>query len=171
MPLETAGKQIKETRKAAPFEKEFIRKDGTRVPVLIGIVGPPTPWRGCTLFRVGSHRAEADRTRPGPVDDRTVRDAGFGSGRQFLGWIWTECCTFINPAALQMLGYAAEECQGRNMHDLIHYKSAAGEPISRDACQVSNAVRKYVGMRRIMTWCGGRTALRSMWSTRRVRLW
>lgn len=32
------------------------------------------------------------------------------------------CCTFINRAAMQMLGYQlAEECVGRNMHDLIHH--------------------------------------------------
>ena len=37
-------------------------------------------------------------------------------------------CTYANPAALQMLGYAADEVLGRNMHELIHHSHPDGSP-------------------------------------------
>jgi two-component system cell cycle sensor histidine kinase/response regulator CckA len=127
-----AGKQIQETRKAAPFEKEFFRKDGSRVPVLIGIVGPPTPGGDALCFVLDlSERKQTEQDMDRLMIERfamldSVADGVFGMDRD-------GSCTFINPAALQMLGYEAEECQGRNMHDLIHYQSAAGVAISREA--------------------------------------
>jgi PAS domain S-box-containing protein len=84
-----AARQIQETRKAAPFEKEFFRKDGSRAGYRRNCWAVHA-GSGRAVFRIGSHGAEADRTRPGPVDDRTIRDAGFDGGRHFWvghGWL------------------------------------------------------------------------------------
>jgi two-component system cell cycle sensor histidine kinase/response regulator CckA len=141
-----AGKQIQETQKAAPFEKEFFRKDGTRVPVLIGILGPPTAGAEALCFVLDlSERKQTEQDLDRLMIERfamldSVADGIFGMDMDGL-------CTFINPAAMQMLGYEAEECLGRNMHDLIHYQSVTGEPCSREACPVSDAVRRCVGIR------------------------
>lgn len=43
-------------------------------------------------------------------------------------------CTYANPAALQMLGYAAGEVLGRNMHELIHHSHPDGSPFPQSAC-------------------------------------
>jgi two-component system, cell cycle sensor histidine kinase and response regulator CckA len=141
-----AARQIEETRKAAPFEKEFFRKDGTRVPVLIGILGPAAPGAEALCFVLDlTERKQTEQDLDRLMIERFAMLDSVADG--IFGLDMEGNCTFINPAALEMLGYEGEECVGRNMHDLIHYKSATGEPISRKACQVSNAVRKCVGMR------------------------
>ncbi len=42
--------------------------------------------------------------------------------------------TFINPAALAMLGYATEEVIGAPIHALMHHSYPDGGPYSKDAC-------------------------------------
>ncbi|AHE99172.1 sensor domain-containing protein [Thioalkalivibrio paradoxus] len=51
-------------------------------------------------------------------------------------------CTFMNPAALKMLGFTQEEVIGRDPHTLFHYRRADGEPSdAREACPVHQTVR------------------------------
>jgi diguanylate cyclase (GGDEF)-like protein/PAS domain S-box-containing protein len=51
-------------------------------------------------------------------------------------------CTFVNPACLQILGYAtAQPLIGRNMHSLIHHTHADGRPMPEAECQIFKAVR------------------------------
>lgn len=50
-------------------------------------------------------------------------------------------CTFINPAALQMLGYKQEEVLGRDLHALIHHTRADGSPYPVEESPIRNAVR------------------------------
>ena len=42
--------------------------------------------------------------------------------------------TFVNPAALKMLGFEARELMGQNLHTLIHYKKADGPPHLEEEC-------------------------------------
>jgi PAS domain S-box-containing protein len=44
--------------------------------------------------------------------------------------------TFANPAALQLLGYAAAEFIGQPQHALIHHTRADGTPYLRDTCPI-----------------------------------
>ena len=49
-------------------------------------------------------------------------------------------CTFVNPACVQMLGYASEkDLLGRNMHDLIHHTFPDGTSYAKEDCLVRNA--------------------------------
>ena len=43
-------------------------------------------------------------------------------------------CTFVNKAALDMLGYTHDDLLGRNMHELIHHTYPDGTPYPRSAC-------------------------------------
>lgn len=43
-------------------------------------------------------------------------------------------CTFINKAALEMLGYTREQCLGKNMHELVHYKYLDGVEYPASNC-------------------------------------
>ncbi len=43
-------------------------------------------------------------------------------------------CSYVNPAALGMLGYAASEVIGRNMHELIHHSHPDGSHFSQSSC-------------------------------------
>ncbi len=48
-------------------------------------------------------------------------------------------CTFINRAALEMLGYSEEEALGANMHRLIHHSYENGRPYFEKDCPVFKA--------------------------------
>ena len=50
-------------------------------------------------------------------------------------------CTFINAAALRVLGYELDEVLGRNMHDLIHHTRPGGSPYPREDCPLLESVR------------------------------
>ena len=50
-------------------------------------------------------------------------------------------CTFINPAALQMLDYKPEEVLGRNLHALIQHTRADGSPYPAEESLIRSAVR------------------------------
>lgn len=50
-------------------------------------------------------------------------------------------CTFVNEAALAMLGYARDELLGRETHSLIHHTHADGSAYPAGACPVYDAFR------------------------------
>ncbi len=54
-------------------------------------------------------------------------------------------CTFINKAATQMLGYEREECLGKNMHQLIHYKKSNGEIYPEAECPIFISKNAFTG--------------------------
>ena len=45
-------------------------------------------------------------------------------------------CTFVNRAALQMLGFTAEELVGKNMHEMVHHHFPDGRVYPREECIV-----------------------------------
>ena len=51
-------------------------------------------------------------------------------------------CVFINRAGAQMLGFAAEEVMGRNMHALTHHSHPDGRPYADSDCPIFNAFRQ-----------------------------
>ena len=51
-------------------------------------------------------------------------------------------CTFVNRAALGMLGFAAEDLLGRNMHEMIHHHRPDGSVYPAEECSVYNVFRK-----------------------------
>jgi PAS domain S-box-containing protein len=51
-------------------------------------------------------------------------------------------CTFINPAALRMLGYRPATVLGRNMHELVHHSHADGRHYPECECPIFNAFRR-----------------------------
>src|SRR5579871_2805356 len=141
-----AVRRVEETGKAVPFEKEYFRKDGTRVPVLVGIVTlsqQPTLRMGIVLDQTETRQAARDLDRL--MIERfamldSVGDGIYGLDREGL-------CTFINAAGAEMLGYTAEECQGLNMHALVHSRHADGAPYPAETCPVLTAFRTGVGVR------------------------
>jgi len=55
------------------------------------------------------------------------------------------CCTFINQAALRMLGYEQDECLGQNMHTLIHHTHQDGRPYPESECPIFQSKREGAG--------------------------
>ncbi len=50
-------------------------------------------------------------------------------------------CTFVNEAALAMLGYTRDELLGRDTHSLIHHSHADGSAYPAAGCAIHNAFR------------------------------
>jgi diguanylate cyclase (GGDEF)-like protein/PAS domain S-box-containing protein len=64
-------------------------------------------------------------------------------------------CTFVNPAAISMLGYTREELMGREVHPLIHHTRADGRPYPKDQCPMFHAVLEGKATRtnNEVLWC------------------
>jgi PAS domain S-box-containing protein len=50
-------------------------------------------------------------------------------------------CTFVNPAAVRMLGHRTEAVLGRNMHGLVHHSHADGRHYPECDCPIFKAFR------------------------------
>ena len=136
-----AVKQIEEIGKVTPFEKEYFRKDGTRVPVLVGIVAASESGPDSLSFIVDlTERKQAEKDLDRLMIERfamldSIADGIYGQDTEGL-------CTFINAAGARMLGFEPAECHGQNMHNLVHSKRADGSPYAAEDCPVVDALRK-----------------------------
>ncbi len=54
-------------------------------------------------------------------------------------------CTFINSSALKMLGYTYEDCIGKNIHSLIHYKRTNGALYPEADCPICKTLNVKEG--------------------------
>jgi|GEM_PF-2738957 len=70
-------------------------------------------------------------------------------------------CTFINRAALEILGYQDKEVIGQEMHQLIHHSHGDGSPYPVGDCPIYNAFRSGQGVRvdNEFLWCQDGAAL------------
>ncbi|MEA2025704.1 MAG: adenylate/guanylate cyclase domain-containing protein [Chloroflexota bacterium] len=56
------------------------------------------------------------------------------------------CCTFINPAAVKLLGFRdQDELMGRQMHELVHHTRPDGSPYPTQECRIYQALREKRG--------------------------
>jgi PAS domain S-box-containing protein len=99
----------------------FLMEDGRRKAMLSLI-------RDITQRKQDQALLDAERLRIAAIIEATTEGI-FGMDKNGK-------CTFINPAALALLGYSASECFGRNMHELIHYKHPDGSPYPVEQCPI-----------------------------------
>ncbi len=65
------------------------------------------------------------------------------AGEGTLGLCRSGRCTFINPVAAGMLGYAADEIVGQQVHDLIHRDPGDTSPLPEDICLICRASQAH----------------------------
>ncbi|TXK51336.1 PAS domain S-box protein [Pontibacter qinzhouensis] len=56
-------------------------------------------------------------------------------------------CSFLNPAAEEMLGYTIEDFKKKPMHDLIHYKRPNGKLYPRQECPLNMVIQNNKSLR------------------------
>ena len=137
--------QVEKTGSAPAFEKEYIRKDGSRVPVLVGVAGKADPASRTVAFVVDltqRKRAQAERDRL--MVERLAMLDSVGDG--IYGLDSSGRCTFVNRAATQMLGYSQDECLGQLMHALVHSRRPDGSPYLVEECPVFNTIHQKEGV-------------------------
>ena len=143
---EQAGERIAATGNTPAFEKEYLRGDGSRVPVLVGIAAVREPHVDTVAFVVDlTQRKHAQAERDRLMVERMAMLDSVGDG--IYGLDNNGRCTFINPAGIEILGYTQEECLGRNMHELIHSRRPDGSPYPEQDCPIFDAFRKGTGVR------------------------
>jgi len=91
------------------------------------------------LLALVSRRLGAERQRAEVQNEERQRLlAALGEG--VFGVDAANRCTFVNPAALEMLGFRAEELIGRHQHDLLHHHKADGEANPSLDCPVARTL-------------------------------
>jgi len=69
------------------------------------------------------------------------------TGEGIFGIDMDGCCTFINRAGAEQLGYAPADVLGHNMHELAHHSHAGGAHYPEHLCPIFNAFRKALPCR------------------------
>ena len=49
--------------------------------------------------------------------------------------------TFVNPAAVRMLGWTSQELVGKRQHEMIHHSHADGSPYSQADCPIFSVLK------------------------------
>ena len=85
---ELAMRELLEHGAAAPYEKEYVRKDGTRVPVLIGIaLLEATPFRAVAFVLDLTERKAAERDRLRLLEQERVARRDAETARERLAFL------------------------------------------------------------------------------------
>jgi PAS domain S-box-containing protein len=90
---------------------------------------------------------QANAWLPAAADTRNLALLLESTGEGIYGIDRAGCCTFVNRAAAQMLGYRTEEVLGRNMHQLVHHHHADGRDYPECDCPILNAYRRGLSCR------------------------
>jgi PAS domain S-box-containing protein len=121
------------------FETRHRRRDGSAFPVEVSSLGADLGGERLLLSIVrdvtARHLAEAARERFHAEREALLDSAAEG----IFGMDAKGDCTFINPAAIEMLGFAPDEVLGRDMHELIHHSYPDGSPYPIEACPINTA--------------------------------
>jgi len=57
------------------------------------------------------------------------------------------CCTFVNQAAMDMLGFSASEMQGQDIHALIQHSSEDGSQLQKKDSKITRSINEERGFR------------------------
>ena len=138
------------------LEKRYIHKGGRAVWALLS-VSLVRDAAGAPAYFVSQIQDIGDRRRAEEAARRAAADAAAqgnklrllleSTGEGVCGIDLRGVCTFANPAAAKMLGYAASEIRGHNLHALIHHHRADGTAYPVADCPIFRAVRTGTGCR------------------------
>lgn len=94
-------------------------------------------------LRLSASIREAEKRKEDAVRARREADALLAAtGDAVFGLDLQGRCTFLNRAGAELLGYSSSEVKGRKMHDLIHGRTADGEPHPEADCPAFRALER-----------------------------
>jgi len=121
-------------------EETAVRKSGSQFPVELSLsaVKIRDEWHTIGIVRdiTVRHIHQLEVKRLNKRLELIIKSAAEG----IYGTDHDGHCTFINPAALAMLGYDSNEIVGLDQHALFHYAKADGSPYPAKDCPVSLAI-------------------------------
>lgn len=130
--------RLKRTGKYGPYEKEYIRKDGTRVPVrLSGLLVE----RGGRTLIWSSAEDVSDRKRAEEAvakSESKYRELVENANSIILRWTRDGNVTFLNEFGQRFFGYSGDEIAGRHVVGTIVPESESSgrdlRPLMREIC-------------------------------------
>lgn len=141
-----ALRELEQSGVCNPFEKEYIRKDGNRVPIVIGAALLEGSKDKAVCFVLDISRRKRAESALQKALSSLHRQLQFTSaitnslGEGVYAIDTAGCVTFLNPAAEQMLGWTEVECLGKNMNQMIHFQRADGSQIHPEECQIMSVL-------------------------------
>lgn len=119
-------------------DEVFWRKDGSSFPVeyvSTPIRGPEGELAGAVVtFRDVTERR---RSQAAVAAAQHARELILESAAEGIWGLDAEGrTTFVNPAAVEILGWTAEELLGRSSHDLVHHSHPDGSPYDSLTCPI-----------------------------------
>jgi diguanylate cyclase (GGDEF)-like protein/PAS domain S-box-containing protein len=135
--------RFKERGEIYDLEFELLRKDGSTLPVQLSATairdaaGNFRKGRAA-LFDISARRQAEEALREAEARFRLLLES---AGEGIYGLDTEGRCTFVNDAALAMLGYSRAELLGRDTHSLIQHSRADGSAYPAEACPIYAAFR------------------------------
>jgi PAS domain S-box-containing protein len=132
-----------ENHVGVPAERlTLVHKDGHLVEVFSTHVVVETVEHGPLLFCLDINLAEQARAEDALKESEARQKVILDSlGEGVFGTDSNGICTFINPAALAMLGFEENEVLGKNQHLLFHHQHPDGSDYPPAECPVSQTMR------------------------------
>jgi diguanylate cyclase (GGDEF)-like protein/PAS domain S-box-containing protein len=93
-------------------------------------------WQGFMLDITERKTFEEALERLSRQHEMVLKSAGEG----IFGLDLNGNATFVNPAAVRITGWEAEELVGRRQHDLLHHTKPDGSPYPREECPIHAAL-------------------------------
>jgi len=123
-----------------PFEKEYLHKDGHRVPVsLLGHIikrdGEKYIWS--SVEDISQRKVAEQKLNNAKERLQLLLDS---TGEAIYGIDINGNCTFANPACVRAVGYETkEELLGKNMHEVMHHTHPNGSHYPVEECRIYEA--------------------------------
>jgi PAS domain S-box-containing protein len=144
-----ASRRTNETGEPFRAEYRMIARDGRVVWVrdeamlLRDDAGNSIGWQG-VLFDITERKRAEEALHRVMLQNRLILDS---AGEGIFGLDLDGRITFINPAAVDMLGWTAEDLVGMRGHDVIHHSRPDGSPYPLEECPIYQAFRQGITRR------------------------